>query len=152
MEHRGMLLFLDFDGVLRPVSAAKNTLPLLPRLEVVLREHPTASVVISSTWREDFSLQELRTLFSSDLRERIIGCTPVLYFLDYLHIRHEEILTWLKNNNQQNEAWLALDDDENLFPPRCENLLLVDAEIGFDRKTEIELCERLSHAMRQASD
>lgn len=34
--------------------------------------------MISSNWRETHTLNELRNFFSIELRERVIGCTPVL--------------------------------------------------------------------------
>ncbi|MDF6623942.1 HAD domain-containing protein, partial [Escherichia coli] len=73
---RGPVLMLDIDGVLHPGQS--GTLIYLPLLETWLRAHPDVDVVISSNWRETHTLDELRNFFSIELRERVIGCTPVL--------------------------------------------------------------------------
>jgi hypothetical protein len=73
-----MLLFLDFDGVLRrkqaPLYCVEQT--LLDRLVVSLREYPEVSVVITSSWTEAFSLEEIKRLFPADIASRILGKTP----------------------------------------------------------------------------
>jgi HAD domain in Swiss Army Knife RNA repair proteins len=45
------LLFLDFDGVLRPVHSDKaDYFCLLENFEAVMREFPGVRIVIASTW------------------------------------------------------------------------------------------------------
>ena len=70
------IIFLDFDGVLHPDGIAKFS--RLPVLERFLVEMPDAEVVVSSTWREDHTLDQLRDIFSPPLRSRITGVTPSL--------------------------------------------------------------------------
>ena len=74
-----MLIFLDFDGVLRRKDAPLYRLEsdLMTHFERALRALPGARVVITSSWREAFGLPEMRRLFSPDIAQRIIGVTPV---------------------------------------------------------------------------
>ncbi len=74
-----MILFLDFDGVLHPFPKPNDPAQLfvnLDRLEGVFREYPDMQIVVSSTWRESHTLLELKALFSSDLRGRVIDVLP----------------------------------------------------------------------------
>ena len=43
-----------------------------------MREFEAFSVVIASSWREAFSLADLRGFFPDDLADRVVGVTPVL--------------------------------------------------------------------------
>ncbi|MBC3871856.1 HAD domain-containing protein [Undibacterium oligocarboniphilum] len=73
-----MILFLDFDGFLHPEPCYddKQLFCCLPRLENVLRDFQIVQTVISSTWREKRSLDELKVFFAADIAPRIIGATP----------------------------------------------------------------------------
>jgi hypothetical protein len=111
------VLFLDFDGVLHPKGAGVEHFSCRPLLEALLLEAACApvAVVVTSTWREAYSLQKLREFFCVDLRARIIGVTPVLEDLDSDHLRYREIRAWL-NRNPQVKRWVAVDDDRDGFP------------------------------------
>jgi len=121
-----MILFLDFDGVLHPRAPGEALFSNLPRLEAVLRDFAFLEVVITSTWREDMSLEELRAKFSPDIQHRVIGTTPVIEieFPAGPHgSREEEIHLFLEQENHHIRPWVALDDEEKLFRPRCPNLI-----------------------------
>lgn len=141
------LLFLDFDGVLHPRSPGKKLFCNLPRLEAVLREFNFVEVVIASTWREDMDLGQLRELFSPDIRPRVIGVTPVME-IDFPAgphgSREEEICMFLEQGDFKKRSWLALDDEEKLFKPGCQNLIVCPTTIGFDDNAERLLTERLN--------
>jgi len=122
------VLFLDFDGVLHPVGGGSSQFTRLPLLEALLREPGLAHVriVISSTWRDMHSLKRLQQFFSPDLRERVIGVTPVPDEYSSDHERYEEIRAWLDENGEV-AAWAALDDDVDGFPPhRRERVVFTD--------------------------
>lgn len=130
-----MFLFLDFDGVTHPFFLSEDlgdvdTRPFafLPRIEKVLREFPAVRIVISSSWRETHSLERLRLLFSEDLRERVIGVTPVLRPLINGGVGHrqQEIESWLVANGHMGASWVALDDVDHNFLPGAPLLLCVD--------------------------
>ena len=139
-----MILFLDFDGVLHPFSRPDGAFSLLPRVERVIRDFPDVDIVISSTWREMHALDDLRTFFSPDIRARIVDVTPVLDGAANLHVREAEITHWLRSAGREGEAWVAVDDSEWFFSPQCGNLILVDAEAGFDERAERALRQRLA--------
>lgn len=142
------ILFLDFDGVLHPffprsdLSDAENQKwSYVPNFEAVIRDFPDVDIVISSTWRIEHPLDELRSHFSSDIASRIIGVNPTLPN----HRPHEdggrqpECEAWLVQNNKTHLPWLAVDDMVDLFTPGCA---VVVAQDGFK--------ERDSERLRQA--
>ena len=75
-----MILFLDFDGVLHPEQLGEDEFCRAPILWEVLRECVHVKVVISSSWREIYTLDELVEFVTrgggEDLANRIIGATP----------------------------------------------------------------------------
>lgn len=83
-----MWIFLDIDGVLVPEikfdsyvsheDLMKFDPACLSEFENVLRRYPHALVVISSSWREVFPFAAVRSLFSPDIINRVVGFTPFL--------------------------------------------------------------------------
>lgn len=139
-----MVLFLDFDGVLHPISRPAGALALLPHFEAVIRDYPEVDIVISSAWRLDHSLEELRSFFSADIAKRIIGVTPVFHHLEHQYLRQSEITAWLYDEGREYEAWIAIADSDWYFAPGCRNLVLANEEEGFDEKIARALRKRLS--------
>lgn len=131
-----MILFLDFDGVLHPLSRANGAFALTPHFERVMRDYPDVDIVISSAWRETNPIEKLRLVFSEDFRHRLIDVTPVVATDRKPHPREIEILSWLREAGREYEAWLAIDDSEWLFSPGCKNLILTDTDIGFNEEIE----------------
>lgn len=142
-----MILFLDFDGVLHPVNREDGVFSREEHLARVLRDYPHVQVVISSSWRCDYTLANMKTFFLTDLRSRIIGVTP--HFMgdgldhENFDLREQEIYAWLRSAGREHEPWIALDDSDWLFSSSCLHLLLVDASTGFDDVTERALRTRL---------
>jgi hypothetical protein len=141
-----MILFLDFDGVLHP-RYENGPVPEdvafchLPRFEAVMRDFPEVQIVISSTWREQFSLDKLRTWFSTDIAVRIIGTTPV-FPADHprsLEQRESEILAWLVEQGRNSECWLAVDDSTWQFKHYRDHLVACICYVGLDRRAEVRL-------------
>jgi hypothetical protein len=126
-----MLLFLDFDGVLRrkqaPLYCLEQT--LLERLVVSLREYPEVSVVITSSWTETFSLEEIKRPFPADIASRILGKTPRVQTQSE-HRRHLEVGAYLRRGGLAQE-WVAIDDDPLNYPPQAP-VVLVDPGTGLD--------------------
>lgn len=139
-----MILFLDFDGVLHPVSREAGTMVFVPNFERVMRDYPEVDIVISSAWRESSSLVELQSHFSQGFKERIIDATPVLQILDHKYLRQAEITAWLRDAGREYESWVAIDDSDWLFPPECRNLILVNGQVGLDMET----ADRLRRAIK----
>ena len=139
-----MIVFLDFDGVLHPFHRPDGVFTLLPDFERVMRDFTDVDIVISSTWREAHTLEELRGLVSPDIALRIIDVTPIINDYTRPAIREAEILAWLHAAGRQEESWVAIDDMGWYFSEPCSNLILVDPETGFSSMTEQELRRRLS--------
>jgi len=125
------IIFLDFDGVLHPDGIGKFS--QLPILEHFLSAMPEAEVVVSSTWREDHTLEQLRGFFSPALQNRITGVTPSLEDGYEIGGRQKEILSYLtaENLSNKNSSWVALDDIALFFEDSCPNLVLTDSSKGF---------------------
>lgn len=141
-----MILFLDFDGVLHtePCFDQTKSFCFLPRLESVLRDYPQIKIVISSTWRESRSLEELQNLFSEDIAKRVVGVTPSWRDFPELfevngYQRHTEILIWLRYSAEPWVKWIAIDDKSFLFKPFLKNLVRTQSLIGFDATAECQL-------------
>lgn len=140
-----MILFLDFDGTTHPIPCKdRDFFSCLPRLENVLRDYPQVQIVISSLWRCDQPLEQLRGYFSEDMRPRVIDTTPwiteydVKGFFLVAHTRHAEILEWIAQHDY-NGPWVALDDAWREFPDGCEQLIPCAMERGFDAIAEAVL-------------
>ena len=126
------ILFLDFDGVLH-ADGASVRLSQFPLLESYLAKMPDVDIVISSTWREAYSLEKLRALFPASLRDKVIGVTPILEDSYDDGGRQREIEGFLRKAslNHKNAAWIALDDRADFFDRGCPFLLLVDPARAF---------------------
>lgn len=150
-----MIVFLDFDGVLHPEYAegpasADVLFCHLPRFEAVIRDYPSVDIVISSTWREQLSLDAIRARFSADISERIIDVTPILLDLDakdMLRRRECEILAWLVSVNRESEPWLALDDAAWQFQQHRDKLISCQWYFGLTISVEAALRARLSECV-----
>ena len=132
-----MIVFLDFDGVThtffprRDLTDEENQLfYFLPKIEEVLREFADVKVVISSSWRLlSYSLDDLRSNFSVDMRERVIGVTPEIKLIapiDWEGCRQREVELYLKQNQLEGTPWLALDDVKKNYLPDANLLLCND--------------------------
>jgi len=131
------LLFLDFDGVLHPVSALQGFERRLTRDEVIrtgrlfrwadivddlLDGHDDVQVAVHSSWRWLARDHELRA-YLGPLSHRFIGATP-RDLARWPSIQHVVTLT-------EPAAWLALDDDASQFPqPLPPHIVICDPEHG----------------------
>ena len=107
-----MILFLDFDGVTHPEPhAPEAAFTQLPLIESVVRERVHVAIVVSSSWRESRSLDELRDFFAPDIQPRVVGVTPDLWdqALAPAYVRELECLAWLAANRPVGTRWLAID-------------------------------------------
>ena len=141
-----MILFLDFDGVLHPDPPQPDQrFRSLPRLVSVLHDHPHVEIVISSMWREQLSIDELRQFFPDDIAARIISTTPVTPKVDgYAPARREgEILDWLEAEGRTAEPWVALDDQIWQFTLHKKRLVECVFYDGMDERVETILREKL---------
>lgn len=146
-----MILFADLDGVVHPHIGYRPELLFckLRLLENVLRQRPGVEVVISSTWRLQRSLPDLRQIFSDDIAPRVIGVTPQWEdFQDQnswgAYVRQAEIEAWMREANRPWEDWIAVDDQAQLFRPFCRNLVLTDSNSGLTESVCEILLQKLA--------
>lgn len=144
------ILFLDFDGVLHPEHCHESKhFCHLPILEAGLRQVPESIVVITSTWRLEQSLEDLRQRFSPDIANMIQGVTPRYCELENVphtlvtYQREAECHAWLRANNSHHCNWLAVDDRSWLYRPFCKSLLLVNGRDGLTEANACQLVKRL---------
>ena len=144
------VLFLDFDGVLHPEHCHESKhFCRLPILEDALRQVPGTKVVITSTWRLEQSLEDLRQRFSPGIANMIQGVTPRYSELQNVpgtlvsYQREAECHAWLWSKNLPHCNWLAVDDRSWLYRPFCKSLLLVDGRDGLTEATAYQLVTRL---------
>ena len=140
-----MLIFLDIDGVLRRKQSPLYRLDAacLRAFERAIRSLPDLQIVITSSWREAFTLDQMRGLFSPDIALRIIGITPIAPNQGGQY-RYREVLAYLKLKGQENDSWVALDDDP-LNYPLLNNVLLIDGERGFNTDAAQQLAGVVHH-------
>jgi hypothetical protein len=141
-----MILFLDIDGVLHPDPPQPDQrFRSLPRLVAVLRDHPHVEIVISSLWREQLSLDQLREFFPADIAARIIGTTPLTSRVEgYAPARREgEIVDWLESQGRTGEPWIAIDDQSWQFTRHKERLVSCAFYDGLDERVETILRGKL---------
>lgn len=135
MTNASITLFLDFDGCTHSEPATHyGVFSCMTRIEAVLREHVNVEIVISSSWRELFSLDELQDNFARDIFQRVIDVTPVIRRRpppSVRHVRQAEIEMWLRANRSLNQPWIAIDDSAEWFQADCRHLLLCDRRTGF---------------------
>ena len=151
-----MWIFLDIDGVLVPEKKFDTPVskedflrfdPIcLQMFEDVLRRYPKVFVVISSSWREVFPFELVRSLFSPNIVERVVGFTPFLdpkIIAQFQYLRHQEVLEFLRQNNALDHFWVALDDIPEHYPPNTK-VVVTDAYNGFDAFAALALELHLS--------
>ncbi|NCQ51733.1 hypothetical protein GW796_07525 [archaeon] len=125
-------IFLDFDGVLHGEGInGKGFFEHVPLFCSAIRPFlDNVNIVISSSWREEHSIEKLKVFFEKDIQKRIVGVTPIIKETYGIGGREEEILMCCKENNIDNKSWIALDDMERFFSKNYKNLLLIDSESG----------------------
>jgi len=89
------VLILDADGVLRRLPDGE-ALEGIDSLESFLRdaEFRDVLVVAAGEWKRALRLQQIRALFSGDLRGRFVGATPDIEGSDHFR-SHVEVHAWL---------------------------------------------------------
>jgi hypothetical protein len=135
------LISLDIDGVLRRIGSPHDVLDAdcLGRFEAVLRAHPAARIVISSSWRLVYGLDAIRARFAPDIGARIIGHTPWLEDRRQAS-RADEVLAYLASVDEM-PRWVALDDQPGVYADRglADCVIPLDGATGFDAVAAAQL-------------
>lgn len=146
-NHR--VLFLDVDGVLHPapepgrrglsdLRAQVGPLGWLEHLAAALAPHPDVQVVVHSSWRETFRLDELADMLA-ELGARSVDVAPP-------GPRWNAIQAWLAAHRPASHC--ILDDEAGEFPaPPPNELLLCNPRQGVSAP---ELLERLGLWLEQS--
>lgn len=136
-----MLIFLDFDGVLRRRASTPMVFDAdcLACFEAAVRAIPKARIVITSSWRDIETLSEIRIRFSPDIALRVIGMVGYVLTSDDFP-RHREVLAYLKNEGLEGQPWVALEDDPVAYPASAP-VLMTDLDRGFDEEAARRLLE-----------
>lgn len=124
-------VFLDFDGVTHPSSANGSYFreENIQALEAALDGYD-AQIVISSTWRLDKPLCELRTLLGPKLDERVVGITPEVDAPFVHNPRQEEVERYMSQDGVEQWPWLAIDDTPAFYREDAP-VVLTDSQLGF---------------------
>lgn len=127
-------IFLDFDGVLHGEGQFSNGLfeHIDAFCETVKPFVNNTSIVISSSWRESHSLNELKCIFESEVANIIVGITPQRKDSYNRGGRQKEIQDYCNEFHIAQEDWIALDDMKILFEKVCPNLILTNNETGIN--------------------
>ena len=101
---RPLYLFLDFDGVLRSDGVDWQHFEHAAQLGELLVSYPEVQVIVSSSWRHELPLDELRERCGPILGERLVDVTPHIARRnvvddDYLHSRFMGIATRLDGHH-----------------------------------------------------
>ena len=144
------VLFLEFDGVLHPLSATYQFLPRSPLrrdvlkfwlirwawvLDELLAPHPEVGIVVHSNWRLFVPDEELQNVLGP-LARRFLGTTPRIP-------KWDSIATIAQSNGLRD--YRILDACPAAFPPDMDELIVCDAEAGLlDLKVQTRLASWLS--------
>lgn len=135
-------LFLDFDGVLHPNMAAPHQrfsrLPLL----VQTLQGCEVEIVISSSWRFEWSLPEMKAHFPTSVRHQVVDTTGPAFI--GRHARWREITDYC--SLQGLSDWRALDDARFEFPDPCAQLIGCEGSRGL----EATQCEKIRQWLGKA--
>lgn len=104
------IISLDFDGVLHPSPRhlPRRDLPVfvwLPLLERLLDPHQDVGLLVHSSWRESFRVDEIEDMLHP-MEHRFVGVTPQ-------GGRESGIRAWRERYSPSGKC-LAIDDDEEL--------------------------------------
>lgn len=144
------IIFLDIDGVFNSTAWEQtdtyrngsyptnmfdpNTVSLFNQ---IINE-TEAKVVITSTWRLKFSLDELRELFSSvGIQCDVIDVTPNLKEGQNFILRGNEILKWCRDNKAilgvkyiDYTDYAIIDDNSDMLYWQAKNFFQTDSQCG----------------------
>jgi hypothetical protein len=146
------VIFADIDGVLHPNDAARMELSgdtwqavgeqlfiWVPLLWQIIEPHEVG-IVIHSTWRYSYALDELRDFFPEAIRGRILAVTE-------RGARHESIVQYVETHGV--EDYIVLDDMPQEFPLAWNRLVVCDGKEGVaDESVQACIRQFLENAIR----
>jgi len=139
-----MLIYCDLDGVLHrwPCAAEDMFDPgCIARFEETIRPHDVR-LVITSTWRLDWSLERIRHRLGL-LGRYLIGVTPDIDDPFLRFGRYHEVLRHRQEQAVGETPWIAIDDEAGRYPEDLPNLIQTDPRAGFSEKDSATLSRLL---------
>jgi hypothetical protein len=130
----GKLLFLDFDGVLHPTSAKPDKWFCRAGLLADTIASSRCEIIISSSWRFSYHIDELRALLPSGVAQRVAAVTGDAAIGPFA--REREIRLYA--NAARVNDWMALDDCSWEFAD-SSRLIACNPNVGLDSRS----CESL---------
>jgi NADH/NAD ratio-sensing transcriptional regulator Rex len=138
------VIFLDFDGVLIPVTDKKFNMRNVDNLNELIRK-TDAKIVITSDWKRDHDLEFIeKTLTDNGVRGEIIDITPNYTIKESETVkvpRGTEIDQWIKNyetfdgeNLKAVLNYVILDDHMDMLVYQLDHFVEIDQSKGFDGK------------------
>ena len=127
------IIFLDFDGVLHPADylsfkTINDELVLASDARFCwvedlwnLIHNFDCHLVIHSSWRNSYTLEQLRNLLPVELGKRVVAITAG-------DNRHQSILGYVEKSGV--ESYIILDDAADEYPSECIELLLCKDNMG----------------------
>jgi len=144
------IIFLDIDGVLNTQQYAIQSEERMDAINPVsvsilnkMLEVSGAQVVVSSSWRMCFSIEELTVILQNKgLRYPILDYTPVLDS----GVRGQEISKWIDTNKDHGlwfNEYLILDDDSDMLYWQRENFVHTPNDTGLTPNIAYRAINRL---------
>lgn len=142
------IIFLDIDGVMvtsRHLVQSNRYFghefdPECVRNLKEILERTTVDIVISSSWRDGRTLNQLQSIFELNGITRIIGMTPIIEGA----IRGREIQEYIDTNEKSEiEQFVILDDEEEMGDLR-KYLIETDFRTGLTSQIKDEVISRLT--------
>ncbi len=103
-----------------------------------------ASLVVTSSWRHEYTLAQLKEFFSSNGidGDLIVDTTPSYVDgpVDKDHLRGHEIEYWLEHHAPETYRYAIIDDESNILPGQEENFVHVGDRDGFADLMALNRC------------
>lgn len=109
-------MYRDWTGTLKEYIAMEFCPIAMSNVEELLRNVDDLRVVVSSTWRMGETVESLKKILapSKIICERLLDTTPVIYKEGVEVARGIEIQHWLNNTDQEVDAFVIVDDDNDM--------------------------------------
>lgn len=144
------VIFLDFDGVLHG-SKTNSFFSNNNILANFLKDYDFIDIVLSTSWRESYSLDKIKKECIPELASKVIGTTPILNDGIIRGVRAREVEQYVKENNLEYYQFVCIDDIHFLFDNEFEQLILTDPQFGINDNTLSQLKTKLDYFVKKES-